>query len=154
VVVPPRRLTAMDLIALYLSWDGVTNGAIYALVAVGLVLVFSVTRIVLIPQGDFIALGGLSLAMMETGRTPGTVWLLAALAAGQTAIELFVTRTMLAPRRVAGILLRTLLPGLAVAALVLALGPLKLGLPVQVALMVLMIVAMGPYIYGVVFRPL
>src|SRR5690606_11339683 len=59
VVVPPRRLTAMDLIALYLSWDGVTNGAIYALVAVGLVLVFSVTRIVLIPQGDFIALGGL-----------------------------------------------------------------------------------------------
>ena len=40
----------MDLsIAAFLTQDGVTNGAIYALLALALVLVFTVTRIVWIP---------------------------------------------------------------------------------------------------------
>ena len=42
----------MDLqIALMLVQDGIVNGAIYALMALALVLVFSVTRIIFIPQG-------------------------------------------------------------------------------------------------------
>ena len=53
-----------------------TNGAIYALVAIALVLVFAVTRIVFIPQGEFVAFGALTLAILQTGTVPGTVWLL------------------------------------------------------------------------------
>ena len=63
-------------IAAILGLDGITNGAIYALVAIALVLVFAVTRIVFIPQGEFVAFGALTMALFQTGRVPGTVWLL------------------------------------------------------------------------------
>ncbi|MDQ5878815.1 MAG: branched-chain amino acid transport system permease protein, partial [Pseudomonadota bacterium] len=49
-------------IALLLGQDGLTNGAIYALLALALVLVFAVTRVIFIPQGEFVAYGALTLA--------------------------------------------------------------------------------------------
>ncbi len=53
----------MDLqILLLLGQDGITNGAIYALLALALVLVFAVTRVIFIPQGEFVAFGALTLA--------------------------------------------------------------------------------------------
>ena len=53
----------MDLsIASILLLDGVTNGAIYALLALATVLVFTVTRVIFIPQGEFVAFGALTLA--------------------------------------------------------------------------------------------
>uniref|UniRef100_UPI00326343A6 sugar phosphate nucleotidyltransferase n=1 Tax=Escherichia coli TaxID=562 RepID=UPI00326343A6 len=64
----------MDLtIAAILGLDGLTNGAIYALVALALVLVFSVTRVIFIPQGEFVAFGALTLAALaalEGGQDP------------------------------------------------------------------------------------
>ncbi len=70
----------MDLsIALILAQDGVTTGAVYALLAVGLVLVFAVTRAIFIPQGELVAYGALTIAMLQDGKLPATVWLLAAL---------------------------------------------------------------------------
>ena len=59
-----------------LAQDGITNGAIYALLALALVLVFAVTRIIFIPQGEFLAWGALTMAMLEAGQKPGTIWLL------------------------------------------------------------------------------
>ena len=44
-------------------------------------LVFTVTRVIFIPQGEFVAYGALTLAMLQTGKVPGTVWLLLILAA-------------------------------------------------------------------------
>lgn len=52
------------------------NGAIYALLGLALVLVFVVTRVIFIPQGEFVAFGALTLAFMVNGRMPGTVKLL------------------------------------------------------------------------------
>jgi branched-subunit amino acid ABC-type transport system permease component len=70
----------MDLqIALLLGQDGITNGAIYALLALALVLVFAVTRVIFIPQGEFVAFGALTLASLQAGRLPGTIWLLLAM---------------------------------------------------------------------------
>ena len=63
-------------ILLFLLQDGVTNGAIYALLALALVLVFAVTRVILVPQGEFVAYGALTLAMLDVGRVPGTAGLL------------------------------------------------------------------------------
>src|SRR5690554_4702632 len=64
----------MDLtIVLILLQDGVMNGAIYALLGLALVLVFVVTRVIFIPQGEFVAFGALTLAYMVNGQVPGTV---------------------------------------------------------------------------------
>ena len=67
-------------IAGILMLDGVTNGAIYGLLALALVLVFAVTRVIFIPQGEFVAYGALSVAMLQFGKVPGTLWLMAVLA--------------------------------------------------------------------------
>jgi branched-chain amino acid transport system permease protein len=71
------------------SWDldGITSGAIYALVAIALVLVFAVTRIVFIPQGEFVAFGALTMALFQTGKVPGTVWLLMLMATVATLMD-------------------------------------------------------------------
>ncbi|MDP9044462.1 MAG: branched-chain amino acid ABC transporter permease, partial [Pseudomonadota bacterium] len=69
-------------IASILMLDGATNGAIYALLALATVLIFAVTRVIFIPQGEFVTYGALTLAMLQMGKVPGTVWLLLALAAG------------------------------------------------------------------------
>ena len=63
-------------IALWLVQDGITNGAIYALLALALLLVFAVTRIIFVPQGEFISYAALSLALLQAGRLPGTVYVL------------------------------------------------------------------------------
>ncbi len=81
----------MDLsIAGILALDGLTNGAVYALLALATVLVFAVTRVIFIPQGEFVAFGALTLALLIAPKlpdtpwyrqVPGTVWFLLALAA-------------------------------------------------------------------------
>ena len=67
-------------IASILTLDGITNGAVYALLALATVLVFAVTRVIFIPQGEFVAYGALTLAILQLGQVPGTVWLLLGLA--------------------------------------------------------------------------
>jgi branched-chain amino acid transport system permease protein len=67
-------------IASILLLDGLTNGAVYALLGLATVLVFTVTRVIFIPQGEFVAYGALTLAILQTGKVPGTVWLLLCLA--------------------------------------------------------------------------
>ncbi len=64
------------------------NGAIYALLGLALVLVFVVTRVIFIPQGEFVAFGALTLAFMDNGRVPGTVNLLLIVGALVFALEL------------------------------------------------------------------
>jgi branched-chain amino acid transport system permease protein len=71
----------LDLsIAGILALDGLTNGAVYALLALATVLLFAVTRVIFIPQGEFVAFGALTLALLQAGKVPGTVWFLLVLA--------------------------------------------------------------------------
>lgn len=63
-------------IVLILLQDGLLNGAIYALLGLALVLVFTVTRVIFIPQGEFVTFGALTLAFLVNNRVPGTVYLL------------------------------------------------------------------------------
>jgi hypothetical protein len=67
-------------IGLILGIDGIATGSIYVLVGLGLVLIFSVTRVVFVPFGDIVAFSALTLASMQLGRMPGTVYLVATLA--------------------------------------------------------------------------
>src|SRR5690606_17469121 len=88
-----ERQQAVDTtIAAILLQDGITNGAIYALLALALVLVFAVTRVILVPQGEFVSYGALTVAAMQYGVMPGTVWLL--LAAGVLTALVELTRAL------------------------------------------------------------
>src|SRR5690242_15703637 len=78
----------MDLsIAAILAQDGITTGAIYALLALALVLVFSVTRVIFIPQGEFVSSSALPLAMLQTQKFPATAILLPVLGAACFVVE-------------------------------------------------------------------
>lgn len=56
-------------IALMLAQDGVVNGAVYGLMALALVLVFSVTRVIsFIPQGEFVAYAALAIRRCRRAR--------------------------------------------------------------------------------------
>lgn len=141
-------------IALFLIQDGLTNGAIYALLAVAMVLVFAVTRVILVPQGDFVTYGGLSLAALEMGRVPGSAAMLVALAVGAMVMDLFAARRDLRLSRIGGILLRTIVPAGVIAGAVVVLAPLKLGPLVSILLSILLVVPMGPFLYRIAFQPL
>lgn len=141
-------------IALFLSQDGVINGAVYALVAIALVMVFAVTRVILVPQGEFVAFTAMTIAALEAGRVPPTGWLLLALGVLSTIATVVQQFRLLTPWRVSAIvLLNIALPGLLLLASF-ALAPLKLGLAANIALAVALTIPMGPMIYQIAFAPL
>ena len=67
-------------IAAILGIDGIATGAVYALVAIGTVLIFTVTRVIFIPFGDIAAFTALTLAALDAKRFPGTGGLVVGLA--------------------------------------------------------------------------
>nr|MBL8455600.1 branched-chain amino acid ABC transporter permease [Zoogloeaceae bacterium] len=145
----------MDLeIALLLGQDGLTNGAIYALLALALVMVFAVTRVILIQQGEFVAYGALTLAMLQAGVMPATLWLLVALATLSAALDITASLRSGKNHRLAGQIGWGLGYPLALAGL-LALLPLA-ALPVlaQAVLALCIVVPMGPLMYRLVYQPI
>jgi branched-chain amino acid transport system permease protein len=145
----------MDLsIAALLTQDGITNGAIYALLALALVLVFAVTRVIWVPSGEFVAFGTLTLAALQLGKTPGTVGLLAGMAviAGLMEVAACVKRGEAAkiPRR---LVVWCALP-LAIAAAVWAAAPLGLPFAVQILATLAAVTALGPLLYRIAYQPL
>src|SRR6266542_2280168 len=141
-------------IALSLAQDGLVNGAIYALLALALVVVFSVTRVIFIPQGEFVAYGGLTLAALQAGRVPGTFWLLCATCALVAASDAL----RLVRGRASGVLPRTLIVNIGYPALMAAILRLvpAAAAPAwfQVALALALVVPLGPGIYRLAYEPL
>jgi len=141
-------------IALLLAQDGITNGAIYALLALALVLAFAVTRVIFIPQGEFVAYGALTLVALQTGRLPGTVWLL--LVAGGLVSLIEIARALRARRAGAlrSVLLWNLLYPLALWALLAHVPLQSLPMVVQVLLALAVVVPLGPMIYRLAYQSL
>ena len=54
-------------VALYLAQDGIANGLVYALLATAIVRLFSDTRIIFIPQGEFVTYGALTFTVLQEG---------------------------------------------------------------------------------------
>src|SRR5678815_3139412 len=88
----------MDLtIFALLVQDGVTNGAVYALLALAIVLVFAVTRVIWVPSGEFVAYGTLTLAALQPvggappTAPPGTIALIVGMAAIAGLMEAYTT---------------------------------------------------------------
>ncbi len=156
----------MDLtIAGILTLDGVSNGAIYALLALATVLLFAVTRVIFIPQGEFVAFGALTFAMLQQGNPvgsmwqrygdlPGTLWLLAAAALVAAAID--VTRALRhgqARRALREGVATLALPALLVLLCVLA-QPRGWPMAAQVALTLAIVTPLGPLVYRLAYERL
>ena len=141
-------------IALMLVQDGITNGAIYALLALALVLVFAVTRVIFIPQGEFVAYGALTLAMLQAGVVPTTVWLLVGLGVAVTVVDGVPALRSGRPGRLLGVAGWNLAYPLGVAALVSVLPLQSLPQLAQVALALAVVVPMGPQMYRLVYQPI
>ena len=139
---------------LILAQDGLTNSAIYVLLALAMILIFGVTRVLFIPQGEFVSYGALTLASLQLGAMPGTVWLLLLLACIAAVMETVQLLSSGAGRELPGALAKTLLPPVAIAVAVYFCAPLHLSLVWQVLLAMLIVTPMGPLIYRVAFRPL
>ena len=145
----------MDMsIALILSQDGITNGAIYALLALALVLVFAVTRVIFIQQGEFVAYGALTLAMMQSGVLPATVWMLVAMGALVTVLDGGLALKAGQGRRAASVAGWNLGYPLALAAVVGGLAVKELPLAMQVLLTLAIVVPMGPMMYRLMYQPI
>jgi branched-chain amino acid transport system permease protein len=146
-------------IASILAQDGVTQGAIYALLALALVLVFSVTRIIFIPQGEFVSFGALTLASIQAGKFPQASVLLVALGMLAFMQEAWITLHSREHRAAAG-------RHLAIASVKFIAAPLIIyflarsfavaGLPLvlQVLLTLAIVAPMGPIVYRLAFQPL
>ena len=142
----------MDLqIALMLGQDGLVNGAIYGLIALALVLVFSVTRVIFIPQGEFVAFGALSMAMLQAGKVPATLWLLLALALMTLVAEAWRHQRGTTGDWASTVVWAVALPAVA-CALVLLVRPASIYL--QALTTLVLITPLGPLLYRLVYRPL
>jgi len=140
-------------IALLLAQDGISTGAIYVLVALGLVLVFLVTRIIFVPFGDVLGYATLTLAALQLKRTPGTVWLVLTLALLATAMEVFTLLRRGQLHQLPKALLRyAVLPALPALLAWLAAGR-ELPMWSAIALTLALVIPVSPLLYRIAFRP-
>lgn len=146
----------LDLVtAGILMLDGATNGAVYALLALATVLVFAVTRVIFIPQGEFVAYGALTLALLQLGKVPGTVWLLLAVTLVATAQDAFAAARRGLPARSLGLrALKELLFPLLVVAVTLWAAPRKFPLVFQSLLTLAIVTPLGPLVYRLAYEKL
>jgi len=141
-------------IGLILGIDGVATGSIYVLVGLGLVLIFSVTRIVFVPFGDIVAFSALTLASMQLGRMPGTVYLVATLALVACLVVAVHHWRRGEPRRIVrGVLGYGALP-LIPAAIAWLLAGTSLPEWAQIPLAIALVVPIGPLIERIALRPI
>ena len=141
-------------IFLFLLQDGIINGAVYALVAIALVLVFAVTRVIFVPQGEFVTFTALTIASLENGNAPPTAWLLLALGCLAAASETLRHFRELTLRRVMRIVLFDLALPVALLVLTRTIAPMKLGQVSNILVAVALVTPMGPMTYRIAFEPL
>lgn len=72
----------------FLITSGLVNGSAYLLAGLGLVLIFSVTRVIFIPFGDIAVYAAFSVAAFEAGKTPATIIAILLLAAIALLVEI------------------------------------------------------------------
>jgi branched-chain amino acid transport system permease protein len=142
-------------IAGILALDGLINGAIYALLALATVLLFAVTRVIFIPQGEFVAFGALTLALLQLNKVPGTVWFLLVLAGSVAVADLFKgLRHHHAGPRIVRHVLRTMAYPVAISLLAMWAAPKGWPLLAQAALTLALVTPFGHLIYRIAYESL
>ena len=141
-------------IVLWLAQDGITNGAIYALLALALLMVFAVTRVIFVPQGEFISYAALSLALLQVGRVPGTVYVLLIGGAIAAVFALALAARDKAWERIPRILAVYVVLPVVMAGIAWWAAPQKLALGWQILIVLGLVVPLGPILYRIAYQPL
>jgi len=133
--------------------DALSSAAIYILIAVGVIVVFSSTRIVLFFQGELIAFSALTFIALSAGEVPGSIYILLAVSALSFVSEVYRHGRRRGPLHVA----KAAAVDLAYPAILyLMVSNLPFGEfgKIAAAIMTMAIIApVGPAIYRVAFRP-
>src|SRR6201999_506868 len=149
-----ERPALNSTIMLFLIQDGITNGAIYALLGLALVLVFAVTRVILIPQGEFVTYGALTYASLMSGQMPGTAKLAVAMGIAAFAFDLFAARRALHGRKIArAFAVNVVLPCIVLPLTYWAAAP-HAPIPLAIALSLIIVAMIGLFLYRLAFQPL
>lgn len=127
----------------FLLSDGLTNGVIYGLMALALVLVFAVTRVIAVFIGEIVMFAPLSYALMLQGQLPAVVWMVA----GMLALWALLDR-----RKPLTVLGAALLALLVVAAGYI--GALDVPSGLAWALALLIVLPMGPATFRIFYEPI
>ncbi|WP_291573812.1 branched-chain amino acid ABC transporter permease [Bradyrhizobium sp.] len=141
-------------IMLFLVQDGITNGAIYALLGLALVLVFAVTRVILIPQGEFVTYGALTYATLSAGQVPGSARLAVAMGVVAFGLDMFAGRRSLHLRLVGRALAVDIILPSIIFALTLWLAGRQTPIAINIALSLLIVAAIGLFLYRIAFQPI
>lgn len=136
----------------FLTQDGLTTGAIYALVALALVLVFSVTRTILVCQGDFVTYSALTLATLQMGLVPGTVWLLMGCSIAACLLDCGCALKHQQWRQIPGLLVRYLSLPLVLCAAALYVDLTTLPAVLQIVMTLAIVTPLGPLLYRLVYQ--
>ena len=139
---------------LFLIQDGITNGAVYALLGLALVLVFAVTRVILIPQGEFVTYGALTYASLCSGQMPGTAKLAVVMGASAFLFDMFAARRALHGKRIARAFIVNIALPCAVLAATLWIVSRHPPIPVVIALSLAIVAMIGLFLYRLAFQPL
>jgi branched-chain amino acid transport system permease protein len=139
---------------LFLIQDGITNGAVYALLGLALVLVFAVTRVILIPQGEFVTYGALTYASLASGQMPGTAKLAVAMGVAAFVFDLFAARRALHGKRIARAFVVNIVLPCAVLAATTWIVSRHPPVPVAIALSLVIVAMIGLFLYRLAFQPL
>lgn len=129
------------------------NGAIYALLGLALVLVFVVTRVIFIPQGEFVAFGALTLAFMVNGRVPGTVAMLLIIGVLTFLVECFACWRNGSWTGIAKTFSWTIILPVALYVLVPYIVGNDTSLWVNVLVSLALVIPLGPMLYRLVYQP-
>ncbi len=140
-------------IAALLGQDGITNGAIYALLALSIVLVFAVTRVLLIPLGEYVAYGALTMAALQAGQRSTVVWLLVGLCAAGALVDLVQRWRDPAAALGWGFVAKLVYPLVVLAALY-TLPLATMPMAAQIGLTLALLVPLGPLLYRLVYQPI
>jgi branched-chain amino acid transport system permease protein len=141
-------------IMLFLLQDGITNGAIYALLGLALVLVFAVTRVILIPQGEFVTYGALTYATLSSGQVPGTARLALAMGVVAFGLDLFAGRRSLHLRLVGRAFAINIVLPVLILALTIRLAGHHSPIAVNIVLSLSIVAAIGLFLYRIAFQPI
>ena len=141
-------------IAAILMVDGVASGAIYVLMGIGLVLIFSVTRVIFVPFGDLSAIAALTLSSLEARQLPGTIGLVTALAVLATLVQVVALIRAGEYRSIGKALAFYLLVPLVPVILVYLFTQAQLPELARIALAVAITLPVAPLLDRLVFRPI
>ena len=137
-------------ILIALLQDGVINGAIYALLALGLVLAFTVTRVIFVPIGEIVSFAALTYAGLENGATPRVLALTMGLG-----LFAFLRGAIRARGKALFMLaLGTLFLPATIALIARIVAPMQLGIVANALVAIACTAPLAPLLYRLAFQPM